>query len=74
MNLPQHLFSYRTHCIIIIQASAREIELDERMTYCRHMAAWLLHEKNYNQIVNKLKALRFEPQSFVHTKSSKHSL
>ena len=61
MNLPQHLFSYRTHCIIIIQASAREIAQDERMTYCRHMAAWLLHEKNYNQIVNKLKALRLKP-------------
>ena len=34
------------------EASAREIEKDERMTYCLHMAAWLLHEKNYNQIVN----------------------
>ena len=45
MNLPQHLFSYRTHCIIIIQASAQEIAQDERMTYCRHMAAWLLHDE-----------------------------
>ena len=57
MNLPQHLFSYRTHCIIIIQASAREIAQDERMTYCRHMAAWLLYEKHYNQILNHLKEL-----------------
>lgn len=43
------------------QDAAHEIEQDERMTYCRHMAAWLLHEKNYNQIVNKLKALRLKP-------------
>ena len=57
MNLPQHLFSYRTHCIIIIQASAREIEQDERMTYCRYMAAWFPHEKHYNQILNQLKEL-----------------
>ena len=39
------------------QTSAQEIEQDERMTYCRHMAAWLPHEKNYNQIADKLKAL-----------------
>ena len=43
------------------QASAQEIAQDERMTYCRHMTAWLLYEKNYNQIVNKLKALRLKP-------------
>ena len=57
MNLPQHLFSYRTHCIIIIQASAQEIAQDERMTYCRHMTVWLLHEKHYNQILDQLKEL-----------------
>ena len=43
------------------QTSAQEIEQDERMIYCRYMAAWLPHEKNYNQIVNKLKALRLKP-------------
>ena len=43
------------------QDAAHEIEQDERMTYCRHMTAWLLHEKNYNHIVNRLKALRLKP-------------
>ena len=43
------------------QASAQEIAQDERMTYCRHIAARLPHKKYYNQIVNKLKSLRFEP-------------
>ena len=35
------------------QASAQEIALDERMTYCRHMAAWFLHEKYYKQTADK---------------------
>ncbi len=39
------------------QASAQEIKQDERMTYCQHMAAWLLHEKHYDQILNHLKEL-----------------
>lgn len=39
------------------QDAAHEIEHDERMTYCRHMAAWLPHEKHYNQILNQLKEL-----------------
>jgi len=33
------------------QASAQEIAQDERMIYCRHMAAWLPHEKQYSKIV-----------------------
>jgi len=39
------------------QEAAQEIEQDERMTYCRYMAAWLSHELHYNQIINKLKQL-----------------
>ena len=39
------------------QDAAHEIEQDERMTYCRYMAAWLPHEPHYNEILNKLKQL-----------------
>ena len=39
------------------QDAAQEIEQDERMTYCRYMAAWLPHEPRYDQILNKLKQL-----------------
>ena len=39
------------------QAVTQEIEQDERMTYCRYMAAWLPHESHYNEILNKLKQL-----------------
>lgn len=42
------------------QASAQEIEQDERMTYCRHMTAWLLHEKHYERILEKLSSLPTE--------------
>lgn len=33
------------------QDAAREIGQDERMTYCRYMAAWLPHEPHYDQIL-----------------------
>ena len=39
------------------QAVTQELEQDERMTYCRYMAAWLPHESHYNEILNKLKQL-----------------
>ena len=39
------------------QDAAHEIEQNERMTYCRYMAAWLPHESHYDQILNKLKQL-----------------
>ncbi len=39
------------------QDASHEIEQDERMTYCRYMAAWLPHEPHYNQILYKLKQL-----------------
>ena len=42
------------------QDAAHEIEQDERMTYCRYMAAWLLHEKHYNRILKKLSSLSTE--------------
>ena len=39
------------------QDTAPEIEQDERMAYCRYMAAWLPHKPHYKQILNKLKQL-----------------
>ena len=36
------------------QDAAQEIEQDERMTYCRYMAAWLPHEQHYNEILNRI--------------------
>ena len=39
------------------QAVTQELEQDERMTYCRYMAAWLPPESHYNEILNKLKQL-----------------
>ena len=36
------------------QVAAQEIEQDERMTYCRYMAAWLPHEPHYNEILNRI--------------------
>ena len=34
--------------------AAQEIEQDERMTYCRYMAAWLPHEPHYEEILNRI--------------------
>ena len=45
------------------QDAAQEIEQNERMTYCRYMAAWLPHEPHYNEILNKLKQLCESSQS-----------
>ena len=42
------------------QDTAHEIEQDERMTYCRYMAAWLPHEPYYDRILNKLNSLSTE--------------
>lgn len=36
------------------QDAAQAIEQDERMTYCRYMAAWLPHEPYYNEILNRI--------------------
>lgn len=36
------------------QDATQEIEQDERMTYCRYMAAWLPHEQHYNEILNRI--------------------
>ena len=36
------------------QDAAHEIEQDERMTYCRYMAAWLSHEQHYNEILKQI--------------------
>lgn len=36
------------------QAAAQEIEQDERMTYCRYMAAWLPHESHYDEILKRI--------------------
>ena len=35
-------------------ATFQEIEQDERMTYCRYMAAWLPHEPHYEEILNRI--------------------
>ena len=37
-----------------LQAAAQEIEQDERMTYCRYMAAWLPHEPYYHEILKQI--------------------
>ena len=39
------------------QDAAQEIGQNERMAYCRYMAAWLPHEPHDDQILNKLKQL-----------------
>ena len=36
------------------QDAAQEIEQDERMTYCRYMAAWLPHEPYYHEILKQI--------------------
>ena len=36
------------------QEAAQEIEQDERMTYCRYMAAWLPYQPHYDQILQFL--------------------
>lgn len=36
------------------QDAAHEIEQDERMTYCRYMAAWLPYEPHYEEILNQI--------------------
>lgn len=36
------------------QNAAQEIEQDERMTYCRYMAAWLPQEPHYNEILKRI--------------------
>jgi len=36
------------------QDAAHEIEQDERMTYCRYMAAWLPHEPHYDEILKRI--------------------
>ena len=36
------------------RTAAQEIEQNERMTYCRYMAAWLLHEPYYEEILNRI--------------------
>lgn len=39
---------------IFRQDAAHEIEQDERMAYCRHMAAWLPYEPHYEEILKNL--------------------
>ena len=36
------------------QEAAQEIEQNERMTYCRYMAAWLPYQPHYKEILNQL--------------------
>jgi hypothetical protein len=43
------------------QVAAQEIEQDERMTYCRYMAAWLPHEPHYEEILNRIAAQHSAP-------------
>ena len=55
-SIYNYLFSYFLPDIsdpCFRQAAAQEIEQDERMTYCRYMAAWLPHEPYYLQILEQ---------------------
>lgn len=36
------------------QEAAQEIEQDERMTYCRYMAAWLPYQTHYREIMKAI--------------------
>ncbi len=36
------------------QDAAHEIEQDERMTYCRYMAAWLPHEPHREEVLKRI--------------------
>ena len=36
------------------QEVAQEIEQDERMTYCRHMAAWLPYQPHFREIMKAI--------------------
>lgn len=38
--------------------AAQEIEQDERMTYCRYMAAWLPNEPYYVEIIHHIHSLQ----------------
>jgi len=43
------------------QEAAQEIEQDERMTYCRHMAAWRPYQPHYREIMKTI--LSAEPSA-----------
>ena len=36
------------------QEAAQEIEQNERMTYCRYMAAWLPYQTHYREIMKAI--------------------
>ena len=36
------------------QEAAQEIEQNERMTYCRYMAAWLPYQPHYREIMKAI--------------------
>lgn len=36
------------------QEAAQEIEQDERMTYCRHMIAWLPYQPHFREIMKAI--------------------
>ena len=56
------------------QVAAQEIEQDERMTYCRYMAAWLPHEPYYKEILRNLKSLSIERSTRQQASASSYLL
>ena len=61
LNAHEPIYSYLIHYFLpdlsdphFRQDAAPEIEQDERMTYCRYMAAWLPHEPHYEEILNQI--------------------
>ncbi len=64
INAHEHIYSYLLRYFLpdlsdtyFRQEAAQEIKQDERMTYCRYMAAWLPHEPHYSQILKQLNSL-----------------
>lgn len=41
------------------QDGAQEIEENERLTYCRHMAAWLPYQRHYTEIIKRILSENF---------------
>ncbi len=64
INAHESIYNYLIHYFLpdlsdphFQQEAAQEIEQDERMTYCRYMAAWLAHEPYYDQILARWRYL-----------------
>ena len=61
INSHEPIYNYLIHYFLpdlsdpyFRQDAAQEIEQDERMTYCRYMAAWLPYQPHYREIMKAI--------------------